>query len=150
MKPITRYQSDDGLLFETEVACRAHEQLVLAVAAITAQLRPVPRSSEFNNGQGFVQQDRETFLGVQRELAALAHAAHEDRGFDRHFNFVAEAEQPVGGSFIGRLLDDAGPAAMRAGWARVMCTDPYFREWGQPYFAANPAAGEQIELGAST
>ncbi|HEU4662507.1 MAG TPA: hypothetical protein VFS55_00605 [Dokdonella sp.] len=148
MKTVTRYQSDDGLFFETEVACRKHEALVARVAEILARLRPVPTTTEFANGEGFVQQDRDTFLGVQRELSALARIAHEDRGFDRHFDYVDTADHPCGGSFIGRLLDDGGPAAVRAGWSRLMCTDPYFREWGQPYYAANPTTGMQVDVGA--
>ena len=31
-------------------------------------------------------------------------------------------------------------------WYRISCIDKYYREWDQPYFAANPHKGIQINL----
>jgi hypothetical protein len=150
VKPITKWQANDGFLFATEAECLAHETLCAKVNDVLSRLRSVPNTSEFWRGGGFVQQDKLTFLSVQRELAAMAHERHRGCGFDDHFEFVATTDLPAGGNLIGRLLDDAGPAPISNGWRRLVRTDRQFREWGQPYFAANPAHGTQQEIGASS
>lgn len=47
-------------------------------------------------------------------------------------------------SYVGRLLGECrGLRPLSNAWRRFGCIDKMGKEWGQPYFAANPEKGTQ-------
>jgi hypothetical protein len=95
----------------------------------------------FENGDGFIQHDRKTFLNVRHRLLEIF--ADE---CDHPWIKQALADDSVHPSGIARLLDDGGNRALQDAWHRIYCTDEQFREWGQPFFRMNPHQAKQVCL----
>lgn len=137
-KPITRWQTIDGSVFNTEAEANAHDALRVEIAAILAPLGPLPDDTDFANGGGYLPHDPADVARAKAALCAIA--ARTIPWFREH-----EAKDIHPMSFAGRLLDDCGPSLLRSAWDRLACTDDRGREWGQPYYALHPTAGTQRE-----
>jgi hypothetical protein len=147
VKQITKFQADDGTEFRTPNEAMAHDALCVEVAALVAKLHARPDDGcNFSNGHGFIRQDKDAVLAVQRGLVAIARRYFgSDEIYERHFRYSEEAEKPTGHTFVGRLIDDGCPAPVTRAWQRLMCIGEDFREWGQPYYANHPNEAEQID-----
>lgn len=129
MKRVVRFEAKDGTEFLEEAACSEYERLCAQCATIEARLRPYG-----GRGEEWVQQDPETVLDVQRELAEIYETLRPGNA-DAHTIFAKEAKEPVGMSLIGRYIDDGGPRPLRRAWHRLCKMDRNFREYEQPYYA---------------
>lgn len=144
MKAVTKYQSDDGKIFDTEKEAIARDSKALSIKDAYKLLKPIPKNDgcDFANGKGFIQQDPLKVQEFKRQILLLGAIHHEK---------MAEwAKDPISvhpQSIVGRILSDCDDLLYRA-WSRVMCIDDKWREWGQPYFAINPDKGEQVEVAA--
>jgi len=141
MKPVTKYQADDGRIFDTEQDAIKHDAKVLSVKDAYKLLKPTPQDDgcDFANGGGYVQQDPIKVQEFKRQIMLM--------GAEHHSKMAEWAKNPMEvhpQSIVGRILSDCD-STLYGAWNRVMCMDDKFREWGQPYYAINPDKGEQRE-----
>lgn len=97
----------------------------------------------FANGDGFYQLTPEAVRMFDNAFIEAVKELHPDL-----FNAYASKGLPfvILNYFTGRSLDDMNSPLYGVHGMR-MCVDDKFRRWGQPYYALNPAAGEQKKLG---
>jgi hypothetical protein len=143
MKIITKYQAYNGTEFTDQAECEAYEARSRRADDIIALLPPKPElpGCEFENGGGFLQHDRVTFLNVRRQLLELGKEEFQHSWFDQSL-----ADESVHPSYVARLLGDGSNKQLERAWHRISCTDKQYREWGQPYYANNPDEGKQVCL----
>ena len=142
MEKIIKYKADDGLEFTDKSRCTEHEDNCLMAANIMLDLPNIPEGSDFSNGCGYIQHDKDCLLAVRNELLEFfkRYSDHKwiqetiDKGFDAH------------ASYVSRIIGESAPSPISKHWYRFECIDYQFREWGQPYYANNPEEGEQIQL----
>lgn len=139
-KAITRYEANDGAVFDSLQKAEAHEAVVHEVSELAKLLVPRPDSCDYSNGHGYLQQPPVRVLDYQRSLVKIARRFFPgaDSAYTRHFDYAESATQPVGMTMTGRFIDDGCPRPVGRAWWRLMCMDNQFREWGQPYYALNP------------
>lgn len=143
METITKFKADDGEEFDAKSDCMAHEALCAEISEVMRLLPPTPKDDgcDFANGLGYIQHDSATFGKVREALLRIGNRISHHRWFDD----ALANPSTVHPSYPGRIIDDVSrPLALA--WYRVMCTDKELREWGQPFFANNPKAGNQIRL----
>lgn len=138
MRQVTKYRAEDGTLWETAERAIHRDHLLLEIAAALEPLGAEPE--DISNGNGYVQHVREAVLAAKRALLVLG---KRETG---HEVFNWPAEQVHNRSIVGRILDDSDIKPLGRAWWRIMCIDERDREWGQPFFAANPEKGEQREV----
>jgi hypothetical protein len=126
MRKITKYLSNDGLEFDSESLCLAHERLAYEVAERLKTLLPPVK----DGAEAYTQQSGEVVLALQLWLVEQV-----EKASGQFWPEVREAREPLGMSIIGRFQCDCGPAAIRGAWFRLQCMDRKFREWGQPFYA---------------
>ena len=136
MRIVTRYQSDDGSEWKTEVEARRRD--LLCAECMTAQtlLRDPPGSRG-----GYVQQLRESVRAYKAALIDIARR-HGVYGLDK----VTDPDQVHNQGMVGRFIEDSGLTPLSRAWYRVMCVDAEGREWEQPYYAMNPGTGPDVAL----
>lgn len=141
MKEVTKYQADDGRVFDTEHEAIVQDAKAVSLKKISKLLKPIPENDgcKFSNGAGYVQQDALRVQEYKRGIMLLG-ACHHPKMAEWAKNPIEVHPQ----SIVGRILSDCDQLLYRA-WHRVMCMDGQFREWGQPYYAMNPEKGEQFE-----
>lgn len=144
MKPVTKYQADDGKVFDTEQEAVKHDAKAVSIKGLAKLLKPIPENDgcSFANGDGYVQQDALKVQEYKRGIMLLG-ACH-------HAKMAEWAKNPIEvhpQSIVGRILSDCDDLLYRA-WHRVMCMDSQFREWGQPYYANHPEDAKQHEVTA--
>lgn len=135
MKTITKYVAYTGAEFTIEADCLDHEAKSKAVDAIVAQLVPRPKgpSCDFENGSGYIQQERETFFKVRRELLELAKTETTMKWIQQSID-----DPTAHPSWAARIISESTNGQLARAWHRISCTDKDFREWGQPFYANNP------------
>lgn len=143
MEIITKYRATDGKEFTDIQKCMDYENLIDRVNKVMQQLSPKPDlpGCSFENGHGYIQHDRETYLSVRNEILDIA-----SESIDHHWIKQTKEGENVHASWVGRLLDEYNIKPLYKAWNRISCVDKLYREWGQPYFASNPHKGEQIQL----
>ena len=144
MKKITKFQAIDGAEFHDKVKCIDYENLIKEVKAIIDSLLPIPKMNgcDFENGHGFVQQDKESVKRVRNKLLQIA-----KRYITHHWIDQSLESETVHPSYAGRLISEMpflNP--LYSGWNRISNMDAQFREWGQGYFAANPDESPALKL----
>lgn len=117
MKPVTKYEADDGSVHDSAKAATERDELIRRCEAIQEELgmRPRPEGASFGSGRGYVQHP----AGTRKKLLEWLKMMGANR----------ESAGPT-----GRLIH------------RMWCIDEDDREWGQPYFALNPGEGEEVAL----
>lgn len=128
MNIVTRYESEDGVLWLKELDAQRRDAYIVALQKANVCLGDNPRTSEFYNGELFMQH---TFDDVKRFIELVGDALY----IENLKRCQMWREQPQG--IIGRYLDDANDPASRY-YYRLQCIDSQNREWGQPYYANNP------------
>lgn len=144
MRAITKYQADDGKVFDSEQAAIKHDAKILSVKCAYKLLKPTPKNDgcDFANGGGYVQQDPIKVQEFKRQIMLM--------GAEHHSKMEEWAKNPMEvhpQSIVGRILSDCDSTLYEA-WYRVMCMDDKFREWGQPYYAMHPTKGKSVEVSA--
>lgn len=144
MKPVTLFESPDGVRFTNETDCQRYELLCLDIDSAMAAMNPRPDDIDFSNGGGYVQQ---TQSGVTTARARMVQTALDyfPKGgtTEQWFTEWRDGKRHV--SHVARLVDDGNLKCLKAALYRFVCIDPQQREWGQPYYAMNPGKGTQKE-----
>lgn len=146
VKEVTRYKTDDGSEFSDKERALAHEALCSEVAAIMADWPAEPDGCDFANGHGYYQLSEALVVRTRNALLDIFERTNGD--WDTAQRWIAATRAGVvDPSWVGRLIDDGGPHAIRSAWYRLMRVDRNWRFWGQLYYAAHPDQGDQVELG---
>lgn len=137
MKKIIKYAAHDGSEFFSKKDCARYEDLCDEINKIIGVLQPLPedKNCEFVNGAGYIQHNAQTFRKVHINLLKIAYR------LTTHNIIKTALENPdsVHSTWISRIISDSGvPKILNIAYSRIMSTDQYFREWGQPYFATHP------------
>lgn len=136
MKAITVYEAMDGFRFNKESDCEKYEKAITDCEVIMSQLPKHPKGdSNFVNGEGWIQHDKQTFDRVWNTFYKLACQLHK-----------GIKEYPIGSYGFGRTLDDS-ISPLYGYYNRYMATNKNsLREYGQPYFSIyeDQAKGKQI------
>lgn len=133
METITKFRAYNGAEFNAEEKCRIYESNCRKADAIVSKLPERPDDLDFSNGHGFIQHDPEIFKKVRRKLLEQANDECEHKWFTQ--SIEDESCHP---SWAHRIISEACTKNLNDAWYRILCTDFEFREWGQPYYAANP------------
>lgn len=135
MEKVIRYKATDGRIFYSKKKCEEYEIVLQKIETIMKGLKPKPvdNNCRFTNGGGYIQQNIKKVEKAKKELIALGMKFFEEKD---KWSFNA----------IGRLFCDSGYDCFYGAWMRLDCVDKFGREWGQPYYAANPTKGEQKEF----
>lgn len=83
MKLVTRYESDDGIVWKTEREARYRDQLLDRAAAILAPLGERTETDSFLSGFGYIQHDFVILDQVRRNYNNLLQESHRDFGVER-------------------------------------------------------------------
>lgn len=143
---VVQYISDDGRVFTSESAALQWETNVAVVKEIEDILGPRP---DLPHGGGYWQHTRETvrrFWGAVLKASLGVFNAYPELQAQIKAAIDTDPSSVHPGSIAGRIMDDTG-SPLQSLWSRMMCIDPQYREWDQPYFALNPGRGEDIRLG---
>lgn len=126
---LTKYEAEDGALFDSEIECTKHERLVKELKAIMKPLGKKPKDPgcRFANGDGYIQHDLEDVEKAKQDLLNLFNRGQKEK---------------MGFSYLGRYLNDNMSPAYDE-WLRLYSVDVHGREWGQPFYAQNPGKGKQ-------
>lgn len=136
MKEIKRYQTEDGLIWNTEEEASVHETLMGRVKEIISALGE--RSNEIMNGRGYIQHDPKV---VKKIKASFYQLALTQQGFDK-----SEGDENIPGEYwIGRYLSDSNSALYNV-WNRLQCIDEMGREFDQQFFKNNPNKANLVEI----
>ena len=137
MKKIAKWVAIDGTEFNEEQKCIDYEKLITKVESISAKLPSIPDTTDFSNGGGYIQHDKVVTDAVRVEILELC------KEYIDH-NWIQQSidDLNVHPSYVARLLDDYNIRPISSLWHRFWCIDKKYREWGQPYFAANPEKAE--------
>lgn len=133
MKKVTRYQSDDGFLFETEETALNRDILLDEASVALLHLESPPGSCD-----GFVQQKGSSVL-LCRETAVELSEKECPSPIWRN-----QLPEKIDALAVSRYLDSTS-VAMKL-WSRLTCIDEAYREWSQPFFVFNPEKRIMIEL----
>ena len=132
MKAITKYQANDGVIFDEELKCVTYEQQLLQIDSIMRFMgkKPKDKGCEFANGGGYIQHDVKQLKQATNQLVILSKA-------------ILGIKEDVEFGWIDRYFDDSNNRALYAAWSRLSNCDEQGREWGQDYYAINPEKGVQ-------
>ena len=144
MKPITVYEANDGSRWDDPNKASERDSLIHEIYLIMAPLPEVKDdASRFANGNGYVQRDA---VIVERVRADLLVPTKRILKWWWDGQMKDHGKEPVDAhpSWYLRILDGTAAPLERA-WSRLCCIDKSYREWGQPFYAAHPEKGEQVE-----
>lgn len=147
MEAITKYKAKDGIVFDSEKECLDYENLIDQVNLVISKLDdPIKykKDYDFVNGRGYIQHDPATFFEVKKEILGLINSKINHPIIKKAFETYGTNE--VNDSWVSRILGDYYYNPLDHAWYRIYCTDSKFREWGQPYYKANPHEGLQIQI----
>lgn len=140
METITKYIAYDGREFTSECLCMDYESKCRVADTIVSELGERPDDCDYQNGQGCLQHERDTFLRVRRKLLEQAQIEHPHKWFTQSIE-----NESVHPSWAYRIIDEACTGRLSKAWFRIVCTDGKFREWGQPYLRDHPEEASLME-----
>lgn len=142
MKIITKFKTNDGREFNSEVEAAKHEKLLANIERVMRPLT-IPReiAERISNGEGWYQHKIEDVFAAREGILALARPLYAQSY--PVFNTPGKEAHPL--SFIGRVLSDNPDDPLGDAWNRFMRIDERGREHQQPYYAytAGPAANHK-------
>jgi hypothetical protein len=149
MKTITKYETEDGSIFSDPDKAQNYEYLCAnLMLAARDHLKELPTGSdrmEFLNGGGYLQHEPALVQSYREAVCDAALDFFQKGGAcEQWFKEVREGKRHI--SHVGRLVDDSGEKCLKNAIHRLMCIDPNWREWGQPYYAMNPGTGKDHQL----
>lgn len=135
MRPVTRWQSDDGNEYGTEAECIAHEALDAKVAAIMA---PLPKRPKLGDGQFFRHADTAPIIAARLALVELAGEMTDD------VRPMLASGNPMLDYGLDKMMGERHGGEISCAWGRLVIIDRQGREWSRPYYALHPdrAVGE--------
>ena len=137
MKKIIKYQSKDGINFNTEEECIKYEDIldqVNTILDILPDREKYDKDCSFSNGGGYLQLPKNTKEKIEKSLVKLSNIWFKPSTPFEKFNFI-----------LGRYIDDSNMKCLNNLSFRLMCIKDD-REYGQPYYAINPDKCENIKL----
>lgn len=135
MKPVTKYEAEDGKVFDSEFDCVAYEKRSARIAEVVSKLQPIPKNDgcEFTNGGGYVQQLPAVVVSVRVALLKIAQEASTHKWLQESIDDISADP-----SWAARIISECDSTPLHKAWLRIMCIDKQFREWGQPFYALHP------------
>ena len=123
MKTLEIFIANDGTRFDNKEKCQKYDALILTINKLLNKLDKRPEN--FYN-TGYIQHEEFVFNQIKEKIIDIA---CEITGCQSR------------GGILGRWICDSDNRILSKAWYRIMCTDKYYREWDQPYFAVNPREG---------
>ena len=140
MKIIKRYKAFDGIEFKDKTDCIKHEAIIKRTNEIISQLVDIPDDIGFSKGEGYIQQDENTFIKVRLDLLKEGQKLTKYDWIDQSIK-----DSNIHSNYANRLIREVS-SPLHKGWYRISCIDEKFREWGQPFYSIHPEEGKQICL----
>jgi len=145
VKPVTRYQANDGAIFKTEADALKRDSIIEQVKEAMRFLPELPKDKncDFANGAGYYQHDPKDIVKTKKLLLEV----FKSNGFADHWTGLKNAEceeWQVHPSFFLRMLD-GGCAPLEFAYSRLYKIDELGREFGQPFYANNPDKAQLFE-----
>lgn len=138
MKKITKYQSDDGTVWDTVEEAAKRDSLL---AGLKKALSPIgERHPDVDSGIGWWQHRPEDVLRAKQQFLELCQA----QGLT-YPAFFAPADQALRNDKVGRILSDTGGPLNKA-WCRFICIDNSGREHQQQWFVWHGPIASQVCL----
>lgn len=135
MKPVTRYQSEDGSVWDSEPDALRRDDLCRAVADAMAPLGeavPIPSDRYREHTPETVRLARVGLVGITRRLLPT--------WCGEQARLRGSRTDDIPPSWLCRACEDSGNSPLARAWVRLMCIDGSCREWQQPYYAEHPPA----------
>lgn len=131
---VTRYTTADGRQFTSREAAEQYAAQAEHIQAVMSLLPPAPDSTNYANGDGYIQHRELDVRQVWNTLLRLAgEYLGEHKWYTQSLDFGADS------SWAGRLIGESDHKALWKAWFRMTCLNRNtMREYGQPFFAANP------------
>ena len=142
MQIITKYKANDGREFTDDKKCVIHELNCECAERIMSELPSTPNSCEFKNGSGYVQHDSQELLNTRNAFLGFVMRYSDHKWIRESIEKGFDADP----SWAGKIISECAPNIIYKHWARFMCIDKKFREWGQPYYSAHPDEAKQNKL----
>lgn len=148
---IQKWQATDGSEWSTEKQAAERDALVIAVNCAMKPLGDLPKNDgcKFANGGGYIQHTQQAIDDVRRRLHEIAAAGPLKWWFDIQKTRHGKTDEDLmrcHPSWQCRMLDGDHEPLDKA-YSRLCCIDfATCREYGQPYYANNPAEAEQFEV----
>jgi len=141
METITKFKAIDGKEFTDKNECIKYESLIERVNNVMSALPKNPDGCDFANGSGFIQHDKQVLRQTQVKILELCKEYIDHKWIQQSIDDIT-----VHPSWVARLLGDYGIRPLENAWNRFQCVDSQGREWGQPYYAANPEKASQVQI----
>lgn len=128
MRIITKYEANDGALFDEPAKAGQRDALISRCNVINLMLpEPPERSSQR------VLHDKKALIEFRRAVVMLCREMFPK---DTCFQHPPQDIHPLS-YYAGRLVSEAGPACLNRLWYRLCCMDGGY-EYQQPFYAINP------------
>lgn len=74
MKKVTKFEADDGTVFDTDKKCKLYEAVIMKLKKMFSVLPPLPKNDgcRFANGTGWIQHDSKVFNDLCNKFYKLA------------------------------------------------------------------------------
>ena len=142
MEIITKYRAFAGSEFSGEHECDVHEVNCNYANAIISELEDKPDNCEFSNGGGYIQHDLNEVLRLRIEFLEFCKRYTDHKWIQETINGGFDVDS----SWAGRIIGECAPNSIYKVWYRFSCIGKDGREWGQPYYVANPDKATDIRL----
>lgn len=134
METIQKYKSFCGKIFDSQEECLRYEKLSYKAKDVLLKFQ-IPDNIRLGNGDGYIQRTKEDYLYLEKKLVELSNKYFKPKEKFTGFSY-----------YLGRVIDDSNTSCLNQITHKLMCIDDQYREWDQPYYAANPDKGKQIKL----
>lgn len=132
MKEVTRYQSNDGKIWEDAMnAQKRDNQIELTKIA----MKPLDTGSldiNNSNSRGYIIHKMENIRTTKKSLIELS-KSNLPEGWLENSSVTPMDIHP---SYFARFIDNDGP--LSRAWSRMCCIDDEGKEYGQMFYAINP------------
>lgn len=136
MKPVTAYESLDGLIFRTAKECADHETHCRKLANIVDKLPRFHRTDGFERGFEYYQHDPDTFLSIRDEFLEYMNEIYDFFDFRNHVG--VRVIDPYFIANISTFLRNKGDQESLMAWVNYLgYVDDQFRQWSSTYFINN-------------
>jgi len=125
MRIISKYQADDGKLFDKEEECVKYELILTQVDSLLNSL-PNPKNYNLSNGNGYILHTPGTYAKIESLLVKLANDWFKPMKDFTHFDY-----------YLGRTIDDSNMRCLIVLSTKLMCIRDE-KEYDQPYYANYP------------
>lgn len=139
METIQKYRAIDGREFLDMDECIKHEQLIEEVNVVMSVLPTRPASTEFVNGCGYIQHDKNILGETKIKLLKIC-----QRYIQHQWIFQTMEDETIHPNWVYMLLGEYGITPLTNAWHRFVCIDSKGREWGQPFWVQGPTNKKNI------